>query len=493
MQAGFQLLVAMNVFIHHFGSRTFAGLKIDGKALLQENFQRFHDKWGPEHSNGYRRPFAGQAPAPGQRAGFYAVDTNQSGPRSSTPQRVSLCMIVKNEEDNLADCLNSIRDLVDEMVVVDTGSTDRTREIAQSLGAKVFEFPWCDHFAAARNESIRHATGDWIFWLDADDRIDEANRQKLRQLFASLTGDNIGYSLKCACLPDPVNRNITIVDHVRLFRNHPQIRWSHRVHEQILPAIRQQGGKMCFTPVVIQHVGYVDRALRHRKLQRDLRLLILEREELGDHPFTLFNLGSVYLELGQPEVALPLLERSLERSHVSDSIVRKLYALIGSCHRRMDQLQHALESYQRGRQHYPDDGELLLSEGLMHLDLGNFEVATNCFRRLLSIHPEAHFASVIDGLYSYQANHHLGLALARQGRFSEAESCWRLALQENPRFLLSWRARADLYSQHGRWQELWDVIGELERLGEEPMDLLRLRQSLPAGWRPAPRAEMGRC
>jgi len=183
--AGSHLLVAMNVFIHHFGSRTFAGLKIDGKALLLEKFQRFHDKWGPEHSDGYRKPSGVQAPAPGQRPGFYSVDTHGGRLHSSTPQRVSLCMIVKNEEPNLADCLSSIRDLVDEMVVLDTGSTDRTRAIAQSLGARVHELPWCDHFAAARNESIRHATGDWIFWLDADDRIDEPNREKLRQLFAS--------------------------------------------------------------------------------------------------------------------------------------------------------------------------------------------------------------------------------------------------------------------------------------------------------------------
>src|SRR6185369_12826459 len=84
------------------------------------------------------------------------------------PSRVSLCMIVKNEEANLPPCLSSAADLVDEIIIADTGSTDRTREIAASFGARVVEFPWVDSFAAARNESVRHATGDWIFWLDAD-------------------------------------------------------------------------------------------------------------------------------------------------------------------------------------------------------------------------------------------------------------------------------------------------------------------------------------
>jgi glycosyltransferase involved in cell wall biosynthesis len=88
-------------------------------------------------------------------------------------------MIVKNEEADLPLCLDCA-DLVNEIVIVDTGSIDRTREIAARYGARVRDFPWVDDFAAARNESIRHASGHWIFWLDADDRIDELNRARLR-------------------------------------------------------------------------------------------------------------------------------------------------------------------------------------------------------------------------------------------------------------------------------------------------------------------------
>src|SRR3979411_386218 len=97
------------------------------------------------------------------------------------PARVSLCMIVKNEAANLPACLASIQGLPPEIVVVDTGSTDHTRDIALQFGAKVYDFPWVDSFAAARNESLKHATGDWIFWLDADDRLDNDNRCKLPQ------------------------------------------------------------------------------------------------------------------------------------------------------------------------------------------------------------------------------------------------------------------------------------------------------------------------
>ncbi len=109
---------------------------------------------------------------------------------------ISLSLIVKNEERALPICLGSAADLVHEIILIDTGSTDRTKEVAASFGARVFDFAWRDDFAAARNESLRHATGDWIFWVDADDRLDEENRQKLRNLFAGLKDENAAYVMK---------------------------------------------------------------------------------------------------------------------------------------------------------------------------------------------------------------------------------------------------------------------------------------------------------
>jgi tetratricopeptide (TPR) repeat protein len=166
------------------------------------------------------------------------LPAQSAGPRP----RVSLCMIVKNEEANLSPCLESVTGLVDETIVADTGSTDRTRDIPARAGARVVDFPWVDSFAAARNESLQHATGDWIFWLDADDRLDEENQGRLRTLFAGLRDENAAYAMKCVCLPDQSSQAATVVDHIRLFRNHPQARWKYRVHEQILPAVRRLGG-----------------------------------------------------------------------------------------------------------------------------------------------------------------------------------------------------------------------------------------------------------
>src|SRR5262249_42519599 len=151
------------------------------------------------------------------------------------------------------------------------------------------------------------------------------------------------YSMKCFCVPGPLNPAGTYVDHVRLFRNHPRLRWKYRVHEQILGAVRDLGGDVRFTDVVIHHTGYVDPALRARKLRRDLRLLRWGREAAPDEPFSLFNLGQSLLDLGQPGEASKALRRSLERCDPNASIVRKLFALLSACARSLGRLPEALK------------------------------------------------------------------------------------------------------------------------------------------------------
>jgi glycosyltransferase involved in cell wall biosynthesis/Flp pilus assembly protein TadD len=354
----------------------------------------------------------------------------RAGPR----QKVSLCMIVKNEEGNLLACLQSVADLVDEIIVVDTGSTDRTKEIAAAFGARVFAFPWVDSFAAARNESLRHAGGEWIFWLDADDRLDEDNRRKLRDLFAELKDENAAFVMKCLCLPDPQTGTATRVDHVRLFRNDPAVRWEYRVHEQILPALRRRDAAVRWVDVVIQHTGYQDPALRRRKLERDLRLLERESAEKPDDPFVLFNRGCIAQDLGRLEEAIPLLQRSLERSHQKDSIVRKLYALLAQCHRQLGQGGLALAACRKGLEFYPDDVELLFQEGLVLRERGERGAAKACWSLLLRPQSAEHFASIDTGLCGYKARHNLALMCLEEGDLAEAEAHWRAALAEQPGF-----------------------------------------------------------
>src|SRR5206468_9247197 len=113
---------------------------------------------------------------------------------------ISLCMIARDNERTIGAALEVIRRHVHDIVVVDTGSKDRTPEIAASLGARVFHFEWCDDFSAARNESIRHALGQWIFWMDTDDSIDDENARKIPTLIRGEMASNIlGFLMKVRC------------------------------------------------------------------------------------------------------------------------------------------------------------------------------------------------------------------------------------------------------------------------------------------------------
>jgi len=458
-EAGFPLLVAQNVFIHHFGSRTFTSLGIDCERQLKDNFDQFKAKWGQERTAGYRSSDEGRG---GSGEWRVVSDEKKEGDEGVARPRVSLTMIVKNEEENLPACLATAADLVDEVIVVDTGSTDRTKNVATRLGARVFEFTWVDSFAAARNAALSHATGDWIFWLDADDRLDEENRARLRALFAKLKDENVAYGMKCHCFPDPESSTATIVDHVRLFRNLPGIRWKYRVHEQILPAVRHSGGTVLASDVVIHHVGYEDPNLRVSKEQRNLRLLLMDHAEEPSDPFTLFNLGWTYAESGRPEEALPYLRGSLERSHPGDSIVRKLYTLIMSCLKQLGQRQEALSVCTEGRRLYPDDAQLLFQEAVLRQEEEDLAGAEACLLRLLSTHEGPHFASVAEGIRGHLARHNLAVIHREQGRNAEAEAQWLAALQEQPKFTPARLGLGELYLKQGRLQDLEKHLETLE-------------------------------
>jgi len=174
------------------------------------------------------------------------------------------------------------------------------------------DFPWVDDFAAARNASIDQASGDWIFWLDADETLDEDNRAKLRALFAGLADKPAAYLMTQLSPPRGPAGAAVAVDHVRLFRRHPDVRWRYRVHEQILLAIRQTGHDVRRTDVIIHHAGWLDAAGGDRKLARNVRLLELQDAEQPDDPVTLFNLGWAYLRLDRVEESLRLLGRCLD-------------------------------------------------------------------------------------------------------------------------------------------------------------------------------------
>jgi len=213
--------------------------------------------------------------------------------KAAEPKRptLSLCMIVRDEAAMLGECLESAAGLADEIVVVDTGSEDGTREIARSYGARVIRFVWRDDFSAARNASLDAATGDWILWLDADERLRKAEHDRLRGLIMS--GSHDAYLVPILS-PKPNGSQVTRGH--RLFRKDRRVRFAGRVHEQIGPSLERAGYRVGAADIAIDHLGYNLAADKQRgKNARNLRLLELARDERPRDAYVRFTLAQCYI------------------------------------------------------------------------------------------------------------------------------------------------------------------------------------------------------
>jgi glycosyltransferase involved in cell wall biosynthesis len=227
------------------------------------------------------------------------------------PNALSLCMIVKNEERNLASCLDSVRDLAGESIVVDTGSTDGTALIAARYGAQVipFDFTTVD-FAAARNCAIARATGRWILVLDADETLHRASAPTIEKLVA--LDENAGYFLerrnRASDSPSPTTDYV-----VRLFPNRPGYRYRGRVHETIDASILAGGGRLrAATGIRIDHNFASDREARRRKNRWYVEIL---KEEIAADPSDDSRLDFLAAEYHQ-------LEMFDEATEIAERIVR---------------------------------------------------------------------------------------------------------------------------------------------------------------------------
>ncbi len=463
--AGYRAVIARGAFVHHFGHRTFLASRVDLNELLDHNSRIYAEKW--RSAERLESEETGAQPALTRGLGGFRINATCPGGLRIRPQEVllSLCMIVRDSAGTLPACLESIRPWVDEMIVVDTGSLDETVAIAQRMGARVFHFPWCDDFSAARNESLRHARGRWLFWMDSDDTIDANNGRRLRDVALGNAADHPqGYVLQVHCpgLGIEGRADVTVVDHVKLFRNDARLRFEGRIHEQILPAIRRVGGDVEWTDIYVVHSGSDQSAEgRKRKQERDLRILQLDLAERPDHPFVLFNLGMTYADVGQHERAVEFLKRSLQAASRDESHVRKAYALLAGSQLQLGRLADARQTCGQGLALFSRDPELLFRQGIVAHQSGQLEDAVRAYEGALANADEPHFSSIDRGIVGFKARHNLALAYEDAGKLTAAEAQWRQVIDEMPTYREGWRGLADNLLR----QRKYDVLAlEVERL-----------------------------
>jgi len=391
------------------------------------------------------------------------------------PMDLTLCMIVKNEEVTLSRTLDSVKGLVDEMVVLDTGSRDRTREIAREFGARVYDFEWCDDFAVARNECLKHAQGDWILVLDADEVLVPEIVPQIKQaiesdrlLLINLIRQEIGASQSPYSLVS------------RLFRNRLDIRFSRPYHAMVDDSVaeilhREPKWKIASLPdVAIWHSGYQKDAIAAKgKFQKAQAAMERYLAYYPNDAYACSKLGALYVETGQIGRGINLLTRGLTTAkNNDDSIVYELNYHLGIAYSQQQQFVKAKEHYQAAINTnvlpslklgaYNNLGNLLKDEG----DLKSAEKA---YKAALKIDP-----------YFGVGHYNLGVTLKAAGNLADAIAYYRQAIKINPEHAEAHQNLAVALLKIGKMPESLAEFKRAIALHEQrrPFEAERLRRGL---------------
>lgn len=394
---------------------------------------------------------------------------------------ISLCMIVKDEAASLAGTLTSVQGVVGETIVVDTGSTDDTMAIARAHGAKIYSIDWANDFAAARNESLRHATGNWVLVLDADEVLLPATAQVLQAL-------DQGQSLGDVAAEDVLAVNLlrlelgapqapyTLI--TRFFRRLPEITFSRPYHETVddsVAALQAQAPRwqvMTLAEPALHHTGY-DPTVVLQRGKFDRARTIMEAY-LADHPedgYLLNKLAALYVESDQAKAALPLLDRALAQESDLDDLTRyELYYHRALAH--SNRPEQAANDYQVAlAQPVPPRLKLgaWINYGSLKKVQGDFEAAVDLFQQAIAADPTLAVA-----------HYNLGTAHRARGYLDEAIAAYRSAIALDPNYAAAYQNLAVALFKLGQLPEALQAFQRAIALYDaiDPATAVSLRQGV---------------
>jgi len=362
--------------------------------------------------------------------------------RAADRPLISAALIVRDEEHHLPDCLASIEGVADEVVVVDTGSADRTVELATAAGAIVHHEPWKDDFAHARNTALDHCSGVWILYIDADERVRPVSRLQLESELArpGMVGAEVTFH---------ASPGLTAYPELRLFRNDPRIRFEGIIHETIWPGVlsvvARDGGGVGRCSLTFDHVGY--EGSQEHKYDRDLPLLLKALETNPDHVFCWFHLGYTYMGLGRREDARAAWRSGMDAARrtgarrPADAL--PAIVLAADLH---DQGADASDVVDQGLSLFPDDPTLRwFSARLLMVD-SHWNEAIAEFTKLQKEYAQGKLPDGVgfpENQFTSRTDSQIGTCQHQLGRYREAASTFERAAEVDPENL-EYRAKAQL-------------------------------------------------
>lgn len=351
------------------------------------------------------------------------------------PSTLSLCLITKDEEKNIARCINSVKDIVDEIVVVDTGSKDKTVEIAESFGAKIIHAKWEDDFSKARNIAIENAKSDWILFLDADEEIAKEDVGKIRPL---LNDDTVeAYILKFVNYGGTnVSNGMTEIHYnFRIFRNNGKLKYIYPIHENLRNVKDNRVPVFKNADVTILHYGYLNETrIEKKKTERYINILL---KYLMDHPNDKFqhgNLAVEYFNTGDYHKALKHLLIATKGMDVNSYAATRLLRYLISTYTALKDYDTALKIINDAKAYYADVPDFKFLEGMIYIDQKRYNKAIELFKECLSMGEYKGIFVTMGGTGSYRARYMIGLCYEKLNRLNDAVKEYMELLKENPNY-----------------------------------------------------------
>ncbi|MBI4452374.1 tetratricopeptide repeat protein [Candidatus Woesearchaeota archaeon] len=357
-------------------------------------------------------------------------------------------MITKNEEKYIEQCLNSVKDLVDEIIIVDTGSTDKTREIAAKFNAKIVDFKWADDFSAARNESLKHATKDWILVLDADETLDEEalktikdiikNKEHYAFLFLQKNYTNDS-SIAGFVNEEHKHKNKIYMGWYgslicRLFRNKQGYSFSGTVHELAEPSIDSKKGKIAVTNIPVHHYGNTDSETVKKKRQFYLELCKKKSKE-NPSDASYFELGVLYKENNDFENAVKSFKKAIGLNSKHNMALYEL----GVIHEQKKDYDEAIKNYTESLR-IKENAEAFQALGVCYLKNGMLKEAYRNLTKAMIINPN-----------KYTIYNNLGAVLEKNGSYETAIQMLEIGIKLNPKNAIGYYNLGIVFDKKGEF------------------------------------------
>lgn len=355
---------------------------------------------------------------------------------------LSLAMIVKDEAFFLPACLESVRSVVDEMVVVDTGSTDNTVAIAESFGARVLHVPWTDDFSAARNAALAAVRTPWTLILDADEELVADDIPLLTRAIQEPFAD--AYNIRIVSVMDRAE-DISESWVTRIVRAHPALRFRGEIHEQLYQSVVDAKMRLGQLNVRFTHKGYLQSVVQNRqKTDRNRRLL---ERKLAAHPqdgYMQWQLAQTYFGEGRYDQSADAAKRALKAMDVTAPLWVLVQTTLAKAMLEAGHPKKAVRILQEGQLAHPRYTDFHYLEGIIHLRTSQWDKAIAAFQRCLEIGEAEGFLMTDTGVGGFKALYRLAQALTRRGDTKPAVAHLLLAIRQQPHYRSAWRELMNL-------------------------------------------------